>query len=143
MSDALTNLIRREVMRAMQQYARSRVGTVSSYDPEKHAVKVKMQPEGHETDWMPIGSHHIGNGFGVMVAPKVGEQVEIGFQEGDPESPRVIGRLFSKKDKPPRVEAGEVLVKHESGSSIFIDKSGNVHIKSSGQLHINGSGETP
>ena len=139
----MTNLIRREVMRAMQQYARPRVGVVTSYDPEQHAVKVQLQPEGHETDWIPIASHHIGNGFGVMVAPKVGEQVEVGFQEGDPESPRVMGRLFSDKDKPPKIEAGEVYLKHESGSCIYFDKNGTVHIKSNGPLQINGSGSTP
>lgn len=139
----LMNIIRREVHRVVAQWNKTLVGTVSSYDPDQHAAKVLLQPEGIESGWIPIGTQHIGNGFGVMVGLEIGDQVEIGFQQGDQSAPRIIGRFHSEEEKPPRVEAGEVLLKHKSGSTIFFDKSGNVHIKSNGSLYVNGSGETP
>ncbi len=144
MTEELHNIVRLMVQRAMAQWSpQSRIGVVSSYDKKTHSVKVMLQPENKESNWIPISSMHVGNGFGMVIGPKIGDQLEIGFHQNDPSAARVIGRFHSEKDKAPEVESGEMLLKHESGSTIFFDKNGNIHIKSQGQLHINGSGETP
>lgn len=132
MSEDMANFIRREVYRVHALHARPRVGLVSGYDPDNHAVKVQLQPEGNETGWIPLETLHIGNGYGVAIGPEIGDQLEITFQGGDPEVPRVTGRIFSDKEKPPKVEAGEVLVKHKSGTQILIDKDGKATVKSKG-----------
>lgn len=137
------NYVRLQVHRVIRaEISRNSVGIVTGWDPDKHLAKVKIQPFGNETGWIPVSAHHVGNGYGVMVGLSNGDQVEIGYQEGDPNTPRVIGRYHSDKDKPPRVESGEILIKHKSGSSFFLDKNGDVHIKSQGMLHINGSEAT-
>ena len=141
--DDLLNIVRREVFRVLATVQQGRSGEVTSYDPDKHAVKVRLQPDGVITDWIPIETSHTGNGFGVLAAPQIGDQVKIGFQEGDLDTPRITGRIHSDEQKPPRLEAGEMLHKHASGSTVFFDKDGNVHIKSSGNVFINGSGSTP
>lgn len=138
MTEALLNMVRREVHRVLQVLIqRPRVGTVSSYDPDAHAVKVMLQPENKESGWIPLATQHIGNGYGLAWGPEVGDQVEIGFQEGDISTPRVVGRLHSDEDKPPRVEAGEMLLKRKDGSQIIMNKNGNVHIHTKGTLFIN------
>lgn len=142
MLQEMLNLVRLEVYRVMKTYSKNRVGTVTSYDPKTHMVKVAFQPRGNESGWIPVSAHHMGDGFGVMIGPAVGDQLEIGFQEGDPDTPRVIGRYHSDKDKPPQIKSGEILLKHKSGSTIMFKEDGTVHIKSHGGLFINGSGET-
>ncbi len=125
----LHNIVRREVMRALAQHSpQSRIGTVSSYDPEMHSVKVMLQPENKESNWIPIAVDHMGSGFGVVFAPEIGDQMEISFHQNDPSSARVTGRYHSEQDKPPRVESGEMLLKHKSGAQILFNKKGEIII---------------
>ncbi len=139
--ESLHNIIRQQVQRAMAQWSpQSRVGTVSSYDKKTHSVKVMLQPENRESNWIPIAVQHTGNGFGILVGPKIGDQLEIGFHQNDPSTARVIGRYHSEKEKPPQVESGEMLLKHESGSTIFFDKNGNIRINAQGELRIKAGG---
>jgi phage baseplate assembly protein gpV len=142
-SQELINLIRREAWRVVAMKSEPRYATVTAYDPDNHLVKAQIQPEGHETAWMPIITDHIGNGFGVLMGPKIGDQIEVSFQEGDPSSPRMIGRVFSDKEKPPRVESGEILVKHELGGFLFFDKDGHLTIqdKAGSKIVFDGSGK--
>jgi len=133
----LTNLIRREVLRVLATQARPRVGMVTSYDPDLYAVKLMLKPEDVETGWIPLSTLHIGNGFGVAIGPEVGDQMEVAFQEGSMNSARILGRLFSDEEKPPRVEAGEALLRRKDGSRIFMDKQGHVRIASKGLVKIN------
>lgn len=134
--DQIVDVIRREV--AMQIAQRQVKGTLvcTSYDPDKHAIKGMLMPHRVETGWIPIGSHHIGNGFGMLVGPKPGsaekldgDQFDIVFDQGDPNTPIAALRLFSAKDKPPRVESGEMLLRHESGNSFLFDKNKEITIR--------------
>ena len=144
MSDDLINLIRREAGRLDNARSMPRYGLISSYDPKRHAVKVKLQPEGIETGWVPMASSHIGNGFGVAVGPNIDDQVVVGFMEGDIDQPFIMGRMFSDKDNPPEAKSGEVVIKHQSGTTITIDKAGALTISNDdravtikGKVHIN------
>lgn len=139
-TDALLNLIRREAHRVVAQWSRPRVGLVSAYDPERHAVRVRLQPEDVETGWIPITEGHIGNGFGIVIGPNIGDQLEVQFQGSDSETARIISRLYSDEDRPPKVEAGEILIRHQTGAKIFIDKNGVIIIESTGDLHIKSGG---
>ena len=40
----------------------------------------------------------------------------------------ITHRLFSDKEKPPPVQSGEILVKHQTGGSFYFDKNGKVTI---------------
>lgn len=138
MIDDFENVIHRCIERYMAGRYHMRAGLVSSFDPKSHTAKVLIQPEGEETGNAPIHALHIGNGFGVMVGltpakktggseqNQTGDQVIVGFLDGDFEAPRIIGRLHSDVDKPPPVKAGEILLKHEKGGSIFASDSGTV-----------------
>lgn len=141
MFEHFLSLIRREVERTHQKLnKRPRQGLVEHYDPDKHAVKVRLQPEGTLTGWLPLTTLAIGNQFGVAYAPNIKDQVEIHFEGGDQQSARVMTRHYSKADKAPRLEAGEYAQIHSSGSIIKHSKDGTVRIAGAGDVDVGKTG---
>lgn len=132
----ITDLVRRESAHGHGARAHDRVGIVTSYNEDTHAVKVKIKPEDKETGWMPLGALHVGNGFGIAIGANVGDQLAIGFLDGDPNAPYVKARLYSDKQKPPKVKSGEMVLFHETGNKLYFDKDGAITLahKSGGQL---------
>lgn len=45
--------------------------------------------------WMRVAQGWAGTGFGMINLPRVGQEVLIGFLEGDPDQPLVVGRVFN------------------------------------------------
>jgi phage baseplate assembly protein gpV len=133
-SDDLMNAVRREIERQLNGRYNTRVGLVTAYDPNTHSAKVMIKPDNTETGWVPNITSHIGNGFGILsgLTPgdgkATGDQVVVLFQEGDLEQGGIVHRLFSDKEKPPPVQSGEILVKHEKGGSFYFDKNGKITI---------------
>lgn len=131
-----------EAMRRMGQtpgyaYSLPRQATISSYDPNAYAVKVMLQPENIESNWMPLGALAVGNGWGIVAAPQIGDQVQVVFAEGDFHSGVVVARVFSTQAAPPVVQAGEMLLRHSSGSFIRFNADGS--ISSSGTWNHTGT----
>jgi type VI secretion system secreted protein VgrG len=44
--------------------------------------------------WVRVSQGWAGTGFGTIVLPRVGQEVMVGFFEGDPEQPVVVGRVY-------------------------------------------------
>lgn len=135
-TERLTNLIYQCIDHAMSRQMHPRIGIVSSYDPATHSVKLMRQPENIETGFIPLPSHAIGSGWGIVTGPQVGDQFVMGFVGGDVEVPFIAGRLFSDQEKPPTVQSGEILMKHQSGSSITFHANGSVTHTSAQALNI-------
>jgi len=132
------------VFQAAQQAAAAlaiqRRGTVSSYDPATYAAKVILQPTGIETGWMPIRSPWIGNGWGFYAPPSVGDQVEVGFEDGDVLVGSIEGSLYSDVDRPLSVQSGELWWQHKSGSFWKLTNDQNVSITSAADTLHNATG---
>lgn len=115
MSD-MENMILSTVERWAGGRYSERHGLVTSYDPDKHLAKVTFQPEGQESGWLPIETGHIGDGYGIATGlqpgdgKEKGDQVIIRFQEGDFESGKIVQRVHSDDQKPPKVESGEMVI---------------------------------
>jgi phage baseplate assembly protein gpV len=109
--------------------ADSRIGLISSYDPSTHAVKVRIQPEDVETNWMPVGALGVGNGFGLLVGPNIGDMVMVEFAEADFESGYITGRYFNVSARAPAVPAGEIWALHASGSYLKFLTNGDVQMQ--------------
>ena len=45
--------------------------------------------------WIRVSQGWAGTGYGMIVIPRVGQEVLIGFLEGDPDNPVVVGRVFN------------------------------------------------
>jgi phage baseplate assembly protein V len=108
--------------------SRPRAGEVTGYDPDSYCAKVKIQPEGVTTGWIPIGAEWIGNGWGMFAPPSLGDQVEVEFLEGNFELGIVKSRIFSDVQRPVAVESGEFWLLHKLGQSVKLMNSGAVAI---------------
>lgn len=139
----ISHIVQREVAKALANLHPHRIGLVSSYDPQTHSSKVTRQPEGVETGFMPHHALHIGNGWGVLVGAQVGDQYVIGHVMGDVDVPFIAGRLFSDQEKPPQVQAGEILLQHEKGHKFFFAQDGSVtwlHAAANGSIAWDANG---
>jgi len=128
--EGLRDLIQREVERALRRRGWPRIGLVDSYDPNRHAVKVKFADEDKLSGWVPIGSAWTGNGWGLHMAPVVGAQVVVAYHDGDTNAGFVSHQLFSRTDNPLVVPSGDMWLQHQNGNSIKLHASGLVEIVS-------------
>jgi type VI secretion system secreted protein VgrG len=51
--------------------------------------------------WMRVSQAWAGSGYGTMMIPRVGHEVLVGFFEGDPDQPVVVGRVYNAKMQVP------------------------------------------
>lgn len=142
--DDWLNIIRREAERVVDRRASGvRIGTVTSYDPAAHAVKLALQPEGTLTGWLPLASIGVGNGFGVYVGATTGHAYAAYFHEGDVEAGIIIGRLPTDSEAAVSAQPGEIIVKSPTGSLISLLQDGSVTVQDKGGAVIafDGSGD--
>lgn len=134
MNRDMLNASRREAERAMHGRATVRLGTVSNYDPATYSAKVRVQPEDVETGWLPIATPWVGNGWGMFAAPKVGDVVEVRFQEGGRQAGMIGLRHFGDTLRPLAVPSGEFWLQHASGSFLKFKNDGSVEVHAAGDL---------
>ncbi|MCX6581400.1 MAG: phage baseplate assembly protein V [Candidatus Aminicenantes bacterium] len=73
-------------------------------DPDDlYRVKLKFPwlSDSNETDWIRIATLMAGGQRGSFFLPEVGDEVLVGFENGDINRPYVIGSLWNGKDKSP------------------------------------------
>ncbi len=116
MMDGMTNIMRREAMRAMSKTATVRIGIVSAYDPSNYSAKVRIQPEDAETGWVPITTPWSGAGWGMFCPPTPGDVVDVHFQEGGKLAGFVSLRHYGDQFRPLSVPAGEFWIVDKAGS---------------------------
>lgn len=69
-----------------------------------------------------------GNGRGIAFLPEIGDEVIVGFEEGDPEHPYIIGSVWNGADVSPGAAPKRIVTK--SGNAIVMDDNGIVEIHS-------------
>jgi type VI secretion system secreted protein VgrG len=45
--------------------------------------------------WVPVSQGWSGSGYGMVAIPRIGQEVLVGFVEGDPEAPVIVGRMYN------------------------------------------------
>ena len=107
----------------------------TAYDPKTHAVKGILQPSGVESGWVPIAAMHVGNGYGILAGPMVGDangvggdQFSVDHEAGDPNNLVARHKQFSTVDAPPQVQPGEMLLKHANGNSVAFTQDGSLTV---------------
>ena len=131
-----------QLLNEQRQFQRSgdtypRKGVISSYDKGSYSVKVTIQPEGLETGWIQLDALGVGNGWGVVVGPQIGDEVEVSFDNGDPNLGSITGRYFNDANVPPPVPSGETWIVHSSGSTLKFNNDGTVSLHSGVALNYN------
>ncbi|HZF54969.1 MAG TPA: type VI secretion system tip protein TssI/VgrG [Polyangiaceae bacterium] len=51
--------------------------------------------------WIRVSQGWAGTGYGMIVLPRVGQEVLVGFLQGDPDQPVVVGRVFNATQQVP------------------------------------------
>jgi type VI secretion system secreted protein VgrG len=51
--------------------------------------------------WIRVSQGWAGTGYGMIVLPRVGQEVLVGFLQGDPDQPIVVGRVFNSTQQVP------------------------------------------
>ncbi|QBJ80506.1 phage baseplate assembly protein V [Aquitalea sp. USM4] len=125
----------RELINAMRMHhgdgrTYARKGTISSYDPNSHAVKVTLQPDGQDTGWIQLGAMGVGNGICLAMGPSIGDEVEVSFDSGDPNLGSVTARFFNDTAPPPGVPSGEIWMVAKGGATIKLHADGSIEITS-------------
>ncbi|QEL18709.1 phage baseplate assembly protein V [Limnoglobus roseus] len=140
MMQGLNNLNRRESEKAMSQRALVRMGIVSSYDPNRYAAKVTIQPEGFETGFLPVATPWVGSGWGMFCPPTPGDVVDVHFQEGGKLAAYVSLRFYGNAAPPLNVPSGEFWLVHQSGTCVKMTNDGKMTIN--GHLEIDATAPT-
>jgi len=121
------------------------VGIVTNNnDPEQMGrVKVKLPAvDDQESFWAPVALPAAGNGRGLSMLPVPDEQVIVGFENGDPSYPYVLGSVFNGKDQPGQelaVQDGSYAMKSDH-NALFAAKE-DITLRSDGgkwTIQING-----
>lgn len=56
--------------------------------------------------WLRVASPLAGNGYGALFTPRAGQEVLVGFLNGDPDAPVITGSLYNGKHVHPYMEPG-------------------------------------
>ncbi len=140
--DALQNAIRMQSKALAGTKSAARFGTVSSYNPSKHMVKVMLQPENIESAWMPYMEAFAGNGWGIFAAPSIGNMAVVLFIGNEADCPVAIGMFFNNVEISLAVPSGELWMVHKSNSSVKLTTDGKVTVtdKAGSTVVLNGDG---
>jgi Rhs element Vgr protein len=88
------------------------IGVVTKLDgdpagEQRIEVKVPVLKASSATIRARLAQHFASNSFGAFYLPEIGDEVIIGYFNGDPSNPVVLGSLYSSKRTPPYALADE------------------------------------
>jgi type VI secretion system secreted protein VgrG len=64
-------------------------------------VKFPWDREGKQSCWIRVATHWAGEKWGIVHIPRIGHEVVVGFEEGDPDLPIIIGSVYNNDHMPP------------------------------------------
>ena len=126
--------------------AAPRYGIVDAYDPFTCRATVVLAPstdgETPRTGYLPVLTGYMGNGWGMAAPLQKGDQVIVLFVQNHPDQGVVLGRIHDQAHTPPvrqdgqPAQAGELVLRHQSGSLIQLTDDGKVTIIAQAELDI-------
>lgn len=123
----LLNAVRRDAAAMDAQRGQPRFATVTSVNPHNVTVQASIQPDGVLSGWMPMATAAIGNGWGILCLPNVGDQVICVPHDGDADNLVVIGAVYSDPQQPPSgAKSGEFWLVHQQGAFIKLLADGTI-----------------
>ncbi|MBK8253262.1 MAG: type VI secretion system tip protein VgrG [Polyangiaceae bacterium] len=67
------------------------------------------------SDWCRVAQSWAGNGYGAMHIPRVGHEVLVAFENGDPDKPVIVGSVYTRPDTPPPYDTTDAKNKTRTG----------------------------
>jgi type VI secretion system secreted protein VgrG len=76
--------------------------------PDKYGrVKVQFhwdregKADAESSCWIRVSQSQAGKGWGSIFIPRIGQEVLVAFEEGDPDQPVIVGSLYNAQEMPP------------------------------------------
>ena len=116
--------------------------TVMQNDNPQGMIKVQFpwqKKKGLMTPWLRVVTPYAGKGKGMHIIPEVGEEVIIGFDNGNAERPFVFGAMFNGKASAGLGGAGNFMkgLQTPAGSRMQMnDKDGSLHLQDNGGVSM-------
>lgn len=120
--------------------------------PDKYGrVKVQFHwdREGQNNDksscWVRVSTPWAGKQWGMIHIPRVGQEVVVAFEEGDPDRPIIVGSVYNYEQMPPfplpaqKTQSGIKSNTHKGGGFnelVFDDTAGKEQIRMHGQHNM-------
>ncbi|APR37871.1 hypothetical protein [Paraburkholderia sp. SOS3] len=118
--------IKRVVSEFMANFMSTKYGQISAYNPDDYTVKVLLMPTLKETGFIPLGAQWVGNGFGAVFGPAIGDAVRLDFVDGRVEVAIVGSRFFNNSARPPVVQSGQAAIVDSTGSFVRLNNDGTM-----------------
>ncbi|MCA9622464.1 MAG: type VI secretion system tip protein VgrG [Myxococcales bacterium] len=81
----------------------------------------QREPDGSPSSkWIRVAHHWAGVGYGAQFTPRVGHEVLVAFEDGDPDRPIVVGRVYNAQNPPPYAEPNTTITTLKS-ESVVVD----------------------
>lgn len=142
MMKQILNAVRLQVQRAMASIVSSRVGAITSYDPNTYTAVVQLQPDDILTGWLQVSSPWIGNGWGMFSPPNIGDLVVVEYINGDLQSGVIAGKFYNQVNLPLPAPSGEFWLFHKLGAFFKLTNDGKLTISDGhgATITMNGDG---
>lgn len=143
---SVQDAIKRHVGDMISQQARTCFGTVTGVNPNNATVKLRLEQFEEEggpqiiTGWLPVQSAAIGNGWGFVWMPSVGDQAIAVPDSGSAENLIVTGFVYSTAQLPPAAPAGEMWMVHQTGTAIKMTNAGNLVLSAEVEISLTAAG---
>lgn len=118
--------IKRVVSEFMANFMSTKYGQISAYNPDDYTVKVTIMPTLKETGFIPLGAAWVGNNFGAVFGPAIGDAVRLDFIDGRVEVSIVGSRFFNNAARPPVVQSGQAAIVDSKGSYVKLNNDGTM-----------------
>ncbi len=95
-------------------------------DEGRVQVKFPWFDDDMATEWSRVRQPYAGNGYGAFFIPEIGDEVLVGFIQGDMRFPVVLGGLYNGKDKPPskrKSDQDQKMIRTKGEHEILLDDS--------------------
>lgn len=118
--------IKRIVSEFLATLTTTKRGQISAYNPNDYTVKVLLLPTLEETGFIPLAAPWVGNNFGAVFGPAIGDVVRIDFVDGRLEASLAGSRFFNDSARPPVVQSGQMALVDSQGSYVKLNNDGTV-----------------
>jgi phage baseplate assembly protein V len=104
------------------------IGTVTDVDDQEKLGRVRVTfpwlDEDLKTDWVSMVAPFAGADRGVFWMPEVGDEVVVGFLQGDFTHPVVLGAMWNQKNGAPSPDHRQRMLRSKNGHTIrFVDST--------------------
>ena len=79
-----------------------------------------------ETGFVPLSAPWVGQNFGAVFGPAIGDSVRLDFVDGRIEACLVGGRFFNNSARPPVVQSGQAAIVDSKGSYVKLNNDGTI-----------------